>query len=70
MYLTAPLDAQARSKVQTGVFCPIPQKGIFQELAREILCHWSLCQDLNDRWQVDDLWPLGALVASTEITGL
>ena len=55
--------AEVTQPVHTGVFCPTPQKGIFQDLAREILRNWSLCQGLNDRWQVDDRWPLGELVS-------
>jgi hypothetical protein len=33
----------------SGVFCPTPQRGIFQDLACEVLRDWSLCQGLNDR---------------------
>jgi hypothetical protein len=44
-----------------GIFCPSPQKGLFQELAREILWHGGLHQGVNNRWQVHGFWPLGAL---------
>src|SRR5262249_36908391 len=54
----------------SGVFCPTPQKGIFRRLEREGVRNGSLCQSLNDRRHVNDLWRPGELVASTEINML
>jgi transposase len=52
---------------ENGVFCPTPQKGIFQNLARASLGHWSLHQGLNNCWQVNSFWPLGELIPPTQI---
>src|SRR5215510_9697293 len=53
--------------VHSGVFCPTPQKGILRRLEGELLPDGNLCQGLNNRCHVNDLWCLGELVAATEI---